>query len=263
MLPSEAMFGGTGIHFLIDTWIDTWLARKDFPYWEVPDAATFLVLTAGAHDGFDLMSKFTSKAALYTWVSGLLDMLHAWIEGWLLVGDNASIVEQAVGREQRLYRPLGTVKVPGTKQPKQVWVTGMPDLWTGDVLVDWKTSSRNWGKDKAQGMLQDDIYAGLVEYVDGIALREGMYVVGDRSKQAWHEHHTTMTDASIEAALQRAYAHARDLILGTWSYSPTNSFGSRHWPCRPNFCSAWDRCPAKFLGDSYDNQPIEIQGVWA
>lgn len=261
--PSEAMFAGTAMHFLIDNFIDRWLAHEDLAVFnDVEWIEQYIVSVALQKEGMDLMSKFPSARHMRQWITELMFMLNSWVEDWLLVRDNASVVEQAVGRENRLYMPVGTVKRPGTREPIKVWVSGHPDLYTGDVLIDWKTSSKNWRKGKAYGMSQDDVYAALVEYNDGLKLRESIFVVGDRNSRGWHEHHARMTEASIEAARLRAWTHARDLILETWSYTPTGSFGTRHWPCRPEYCSAWDVCQAKAIGDEYDSVAMITREQW-
>lgn len=259
--PSEAMFAGTAVHWLIDLWIDKWLEGVDLAPLSDPDwVEQGLVSVALQKDGFDLLSKFTSPVHLRQWVVECIFMLNAWVEQWMI--GNAQIVEEAVGREVQLHRPLGTVKVPGRREPVVVWVSGHPDLYTRTLLVDWKTSSKNWRKGKAFGMVQDDIYSALVEWSQGIRIDQGLFVVGDRAARAWYEHPTRITEASREAALVRAYSHARDLLLGTYSFSPTNSFGDRHWPCSPKYCPAWDACPAKYIGDAKDLLSQETRSLW-
>ena len=261
--PSEAMFKGTAVHYLIDRWLDHWHADelRDWSHYK-DTAPDYLRMVAKQHDGFDLDLRFSRVKAYETWVDEVVFLFHTWIEDWFLDGNNTALVEQEVGREERMFMPLGSVYVPDEKGSAIVWLAGKPDLFTADLLVDWKTSGRAWKQGKAQGLLQDDLYAALIEWTHGISIREGLYVVGDWSTNGWAEHRTRITEASIESAKRRAYAHARDLILGTWSYSPTNSFGVRHWPCKPQFCAAWDRCEAKHIGDGVGSQPIEIQGVW-
>jgi hypothetical protein len=262
--PSEAMWRGTCAHWWIDLFIDLWLdGEQDFStLHDVTWVLNSLIELAREKDGFDFLSRFSSPQAVRAWVTDVISLGNAWVEQWLLARDNHLIVEQAIDREIKLLRPLGTIKVPGTREPVRAWISGHPDLFEADRVVDWKTSSRNWSKGKAFGMSQDDVYAALIEWNYPVQIDSGLFVVGDATKNQWHEHHTKVTKASKEAAMQRAFRHIQSLLTETWSYTPTGAFGDRHWPCRPNFCPAWDICPAKYLADSYDNEPIQLQGVW-
>lgn len=264
MKPSEAMFAGTMAHYLIDEFITLWLDQEDYTHlFEAQFVRDWIVDVAAEKDDLDLRSRFSNEQALMSWIIDGVRMLNTWVEQWLLSRNNAALVEQMVGRENQMFRPLGTVKKPGQGKPIRLWVSGHPDGYTTDLLVDWKTSSKNWSKGKAFGMSQDDVYAAIIEFNEGHEIRAGLFVVCDRSKMKWHEHWTNITEASQEAAMVRAYSHARDLVLSTWSYSPTNSFGIRHWPCKPNFCSAWEICPARKTGDEYDNVNERVErNVW-
>jgi len=256
--PSEAMFGGTGIHLVIDNLIDNLFT----PYSWMMNSVEFedrLIELAQEKDGFDLRSRFSSGPVMRGWVEGLLDMGHKWLEQW---GEpNLATIEQALVREDKLYRPLGLVIVNGTS--RRCWVSGHPDLATPSEIVDWKTSSRDWQKGKAQGQIQDDIYATLVEWAYPEAqINQGLFVVGDRSKGTWREHHTLVTEASKKAALDRALNHCRDLLMGTYNMTPLDNFGKRGWHCKPQYCGAWDACTSRYLGDEFDILPQETRSQW-
>lgn len=252
--PSEAMFGGTGIHFVIETLTDQLLAgvggelRTD---WLLDHLSRM-----AEEEGFDLRSRFTNQTALAEWVIHVRDMGYAWLEQWGT--PNWHLLEQAIVREDKLYRPLGY----DSKGKTRIWLSGHPDLALDDEITDWKTSSRNWQAGKAQGAVQDDIYAALVDWNFGTDIRKGRFVVGDRAKGVWVEHFTNITPASKEAAIQRAWIHADSLINETWSYTPTNTFGKRGWHCKPQYCSQWDACPFKALGDEWDDMPQETRVIW-
>lgn len=259
MLPSEAMFFGTAEHFILDDYISWYhgVYEDGMPVLEMDWSNVYenLIVLAADHDNLILPRCFSSESAAKQWVYEVLFAAHAWIEEvWL----PWAVDVNWFGREQKLYSPLGRVKgVP-------VWLRGSPDGWDDTTLTDWKTSGRGWGKNKAYGQSQDDLYSELIFWNTGgdVDIRNAQFVVYDRQRRTWTVHPTRITEQSREAARLRAFTNARDLILGTWSYLPTNSFDDRHWPCTPKFCPAWDLCPAKYLGGTTDTLPREEQEVW-
>ena len=259
--PSEAMFSGTSIHLVVDHLIDNTMGIAS--PWDLSHDVfgDELQVLAQEKDNFRLRPCFSSQGVWNGWVDHILDMGHKWLEQWGI--PNWATIEQAIVREDKLYRPLGIVYDYSTTKSTRCWVSGHPDLATADMIVDWKTSSRNWQKGKAQGAVQDDIYAALVEWnFPNVTINQGLFVVGDRGKGTWHEHPTLITQASKEAALDRALAHARDLLLGTWNLTPNDNFGKRGWHCKPQFCGAWNVCTARKLGDEFENVAMVTRTDW-
>lgn len=252
--PTEAMFGGTGIHLVIDHLIDNVLGLD---HWDLSVDAVMDDLETLAHeDGFILASRFTNVNVYTGWVEGLIDMGHAWLEQW---GEpNMPLIEAAIVREDKLFMPLGY-----SSTGVRLWLSGHPDLATPHAIIDWKTSTRNWPKGKAQGAIQDDLYSLLVEsnYPEA-NIGWGAFIVGDRSSGKWHENKTLITQQSKDAARERALRAANQVLEGHYSFTPLDGFGKRNWHCKPKFCATWDLCPYRYLGDEFDNQPEEDRSLW-
>jgi len=261
--PSEAMFFGTAVHYMIDDFI-AWYndevggpgdEHPDIPVLEMTwqDVYAWLSRIALEHDSLDLGTKFRNNDAAKQWTHEVMFAVNTWVEQvWLTWGVSLPIE----GREVQLFAPLGQVDGRG------VWMSGHPDAWTRDILIDWKTSGKAWRKNKQYGMVQDDVYAELVAWNFGYDIASSTFVVYNRQKREWNFHPATITIGSRNSARIRAFEHARDLILGTFGHAPTDVFGNRPWYCSPKFCSAWDHCLARNLGGTLDSAKIEIQGRW-
>jgi hypothetical protein len=250
------MFGGTAIHLVIDHMIDNIVEGAS---WDLSPEAVFdeLKVLAQEKDGFDLVSRFSTPAIMRGWVEHCVGMGDTWLEDWGIA--NMAMLEQAIVREGQLFMPLGYEGQTETR----MWLSGHPDLATPDVITDWKTSSRKWKPSKAQGMVQDDLYALLVEYnFPEAEIYSGMFVVGNRSSGHWDPHPTRITTASKEAAMTRAFVQAQQLLLGTWTYNLLDGFGSRNWHCKPEYCGSWDICPARKNGDDYERDPQVTRTDW-
>lgn len=261
--PSEAMFGGTAIHLVVDHLIDNIMDPGTHPM-DHESIFSELADLAQEKDGFDLASRFSSPAIMQGWVEHCIGMGNQWLEDWGI--PNMATIEQAIVREDQLFMPLGLVTVnPGGSGERgvRVWLSGHPDLATPDLIVDWKTSSRAWAKGKAQAAIQDDLYALLVEHnYPDVEIFNGLFVVGNRATGRWDSHPTRITQASKEAALHRAFLQGQQLLLGTWTYSPLDGFGKRGWHCKPEYCGSWDVCPARRIGDDYETDTQVTRTDW-
>ena len=256
--PSEAMFFGTLMHGLIEQFIEDYTAHEDLDWISDPDRVRHIAHALWQDEVWtvELADAFYSPTAYKAWISEAMMLLSSWVEGWFL--NNVDLIADTVVSEEILWIMLGVDPTFGT----EVWLRGTPDLATPWLLVDWKTSGRAWAKGKALGSMQDDVYAGLLRHNYELRIENALFVVGNRASRKWEEHPTRVTEASIEAAMFRAWQVGQMLLFDSPTYTPTTSFGQRSWHCRPQYCSVWDQCQAKALGDTFDAQPQEVRSRW-
>lgn len=245
--PNEAMFFGTVVHAAIEEFIADidihdddpwgWIGNPDF-YLQVADECA---KTEGV-----ALGTIVAYPAQRQWSHEIMFAVNKWVEQvWL-----PWLVEfRILGQEREMFMPLGTFtpnaddEYPHAK--KKVWLKGTPDLWVRDLLIDWKTAGSGWRPGKADGLIQDFLYAALIEYNTGEKLRAARFAVYDRAARRWDAHDTSFTDEQIEAAKQQAYIQARALYRLEYSFNPYNGYGKRGWQC--DYCDVASECDAQRL----------------
>lgn len=158
----------------------------------------------------------------------------------------------ALCQEQTMVLPLGEYN------NGHIVLQGTPDYVQEDALYDWKTAGRGWKPEKAQFSIQASLYPALVKQTLGRSIRTFRFWVYDRSKRNWTLFETGRQIAQIDAALRTAYDWGKVLASETYTATPIPeaSFNkARGWYCKPNWCSAWNVCDYKYLGDT----TLEIQ----
>ncbi len=126
-------------------------------------------------------------------------------------------------------------QAPGVPVP----VVGYIDMIGDDgVPIDFKTSSKAWGKDKAQGELQPLFY---LTALDQLGVTEHGYrfkhVVFVRTKRPYvqelHSQFRKLDSLWLLSFIQQVW---RGIEAEVFPPNPTT------WKCSPNFCNYWEMC---------------------
>jgi len=164
--------------------------------------------------------------------------------------------KEPLGVELKMELPLGEGR------DKQIYLQGTCDVLFPSRLVDFKTSRSPWLQDKADVSIQASLYMALAKQTFDIEVKRMTFWNYARGKREWIPLHTARTVKQIDAALLSAYEYGLQMEAGIYPATPVpeSSFNKkRGWYCSPQFCGAWNICPAKYLADDRDEKTVAIR----
>lgn len=159
---------------------------------------------------------------------------------------------EAISLEEEMYLPLGG----------SYYLRGTSDAVFDNVIMDWKTSGRDWKEGKADMSIQASLYMALVKQNLGKSIRKFEFWVFNRKKREWVSFPTSRRIKEINSALLSAYDYAYKMDKEAYTATPvTDTFGKkvRGWYCSPKWCGAWNICPAKYLNDNKNETEIAVR----
>lgn len=176
-----------------------------------------------------------------------------WVnQFWYPVGQYLPIV----ATEQTLQMFLDTAP-----SGREIWLRGTPDTVVGlegdyprHKVIDWKTSTSGWSKNKTNDMTQHVGYAILLEEHGFANVDQGMYVVYDFKNGGWKwdEYQLPITGTKKRLVFSE-FVNMGVVIDGQAASATPQKRGAawgqdgRGWWCSEVWCGYWTPCQGKYL----------------